>query len=64
MRGLVERALNPKDQRSFLYRPTIGLLGHLGVRSVKELPEFEAVTAELQSFVETQSQTYEDTEHD
>lgn len=54
-RGLVERTVNDKDAREYLYRPTAELLAHLGVRSFRELPEREAVAAELQAFEAAQA---------
>lgn len=53
-RGLIERALNPKDSREYLYRPTVELLAHLGVRSTSELPEYGKITSELAAFEESQ----------
>jgi len=49
-RGLVERIGNPEDGREYLYRPTVELLAHLGVRDTKELPEHEKITAEIAAF--------------
>ncbi len=53
-RGLVERAVNEKDAREYLYRPTAELLAHLGVRTAKELPEHDAIAGELASFERTE----------
>ena len=50
IRGLVERISNPKDQRSFLYKPTLDLLSFLGVANVNALPEFETVKRDLEAF--------------
>ena len=47
IRGLVERVNNPKDARSFLYKPTFELLQFLGVSKIEDLPEFEKVKAEF-----------------
>ena len=47
MRGLVERRQSEKDERVFLYRPTIDLLSLLGITSAEELPEFQDVRTEL-----------------
>ena len=49
LRGLIEKIENPADRRSFLYRPTFELLGHLGVSSVEELPEYAEVRAEIEA---------------
>lgn len=50
MRGLIERIHNLKDQRSYLYQPTVALLGHLGVTAIEDLPEFAVVKRELTQF--------------
>ena len=41
IRGLVERATNENDQRSYLYKPTFDLLSYLGIKGLKELPEYQ-----------------------
>ena len=56
-RGLIERALNPKDSREYLYRPTVELLAHLGARSGNELPDYDKITSELAAFEESQKAT-------
>ena len=50
MRGLVNRAQNPKDQRSYFYTPTFELLSFLGITSIEELPDFDKVKRELALF--------------
>lgn len=50
IRGLIEKIPNPKDQRSFLYRPTFDLLSFLGVKSIEEMPEFLKVKEEFESY--------------
>ncbi len=50
IRGLIERVDNPKDMRSFLYKPTLQLLAHLGVNNISDIPEFEKVRQEIDSF--------------
>ncbi len=49
IRGLVEKVPNPEDQRTFLYKPTFELLAHLGLSSLEELPEFNAVRTEIET---------------
>ncbi len=48
IRGLVEKITNPKDARSFLYRPTFELLQFLGITKMEDLPEYEKVLAEFE----------------
>jgi len=47
MRGLVERIPNPHDARSFLYQTATEFLQHLGLTSVKDLPEFEKLIEQV-----------------
>lgn len=56
-RGLLERAANPNDAREYLYRPTVELLSHLGVRSAQELPEYAKIASELAAFEESHKAT-------
>jgi len=41
IRGLIEREPDLKDQRTFRYKGSLALLAHLGIKTTKELPEFE-----------------------
>lgn len=50
IRGLVEKIDNPKDQRSFLYKPTFQLMEFMGVSRIDELPNYHDTLAELGSF--------------
>jgi len=50
IRGLVERIDNPKDARSYLYKPTLDLLSHLGVSKIADLPEYDKVRADITAF--------------
>jgi segregation and condensation protein B len=52
IRGLVNREQDPKDGRTYLYKPTIELLSYLGVRSLPELPRYGEVKKELEQFME------------
>lgn len=50
IRGLIKKTLNPKDQRSYLYKPTLELLSFMGVSSVEDLPDYEKVREEFKLF--------------
>lgn len=50
VRGLIEKIPNPKDQRSFLYQPTLELLSHLGISKLDELPDLEKVRVTIEGF--------------
>jgi segregation and condensation protein B len=47
MRGLIERIPNPSDARSYLYQITTEFLQHMGITSVKDLPEFEKLVEKI-----------------
>jgi segregation and condensation protein B len=50
VRGLIERVDNPKDSRSYLYTSSLELLSHLGLSKVTDLPDYEAVSKDIDSF--------------
>lgn len=56
VRGLVEKIQNPKDQRSFLYRPTLDLLRHLGVGKMEELPDFDEFRSGIETSIKESSE--------
>jgi len=56
-RGLVERTGNPADLREYLYRPTVELLAHLGVKGTQELPEYATIAGELAVFEASQKES-------
>ena len=58
VRGLAERVVNPKDSRSFLYKPSLQLLQYLGIGDIKELPEFDNFNQKMETFI---SETKEET---
>lgn len=47
MRGLIEKVANPGDARSSLYQVTTEFLQHLGIVSVKDLPEFSKLVEKI-----------------
>jgi segregation and condensation protein B len=57
IRGLVERVDNPADARSYLYKPTLDLLSHLGVSKIADLPEYEQVRNDIASFKQSTAAT-------
>ncbi len=53
VRGLIEKISDPKDARTFVYKPSFELLAHLNVKNIEELPEYEAVRKDIESFKST-----------
>lgn len=58
IRGLIERVENPKDQRSFLYKSSLKLLSYLGLSTITDLPDYEVVRKDIESF-KNSSQVHE-----
>ena len=62
--GLTERIDNPKDARSFLYKPTLALLAHLGISKIGDLPEYAEVRKEIDGFKNMQQEEKTVNDHD
>ena len=54
IRGLVEKISNPKDNRSYIYRPSFDLLSFMGLKSIEELPDY----GEINNSVEIAAQNF------
>lgn len=44
VRGLVEKTVDPKDNRRYLYKPSFELLSYMGIKSIEELPDYGEVS--------------------
>lgn len=47
MRGLIARSVDQNDGRQVLYQTTHKFLEHMGLGSVKDLPDFDALVAKI-----------------
>lgn len=47
LRGLVSRTEDEHDRRRIRYAPTVDALAHLGISTVRELPQYEEYAASL-----------------
>ncbi|NCU28131.1 MAG: SMC-Scp complex subunit ScpB [Candidatus Moranbacteria bacterium] len=47
VRGLIEKVVDPKDSRRFLYKPTFETLSFMGIKSINELPDYENIRSQL-----------------
>jgi segregation and condensation protein B len=54
IRGLVEKVSNPKDQRSFLYKPTFEMLSFMGISKIEDIPSYNEARAEIESYKNSQ----------
>ena len=51
VRGLIEREAKMGEDKSYVYKPSLNLLEHLGVISLEELPEYSSVSVKLKEFL-------------
>jgi len=51
VRGLIEKIVDPKDNRRLLYRPTFDTLSFMGVTSIEQLPRYNEVRSQLQEVI-------------
>ena len=56
IRGLVEKSLDPKDNRRYIYKSSFELLSFMGVKSVEELPDY----TEMNKSIEVRAQELEE----
>jgi chromosome segregation and condensation protein ScpB len=56
IRGLIEKVPNPKDQRSFLYKPTFEMLSFMGLTKIEDAPSYTEARAEIESYKNAQPQ--------
>lgn len=48
IRGLVEKIPSPSDKRMQLYKTTLEFMQHLGLKDMKDLPDFEELTKNIE----------------
>ena len=47
IRGLIQKTLNPNDARQLLYETTMEFLQHMGISSIKELPDWNNLVEKI-----------------
>ncbi len=50
LRGLVERFPDPKRPNSYLYKPSMSLIRHLGLAKIQDLPDYQKFQDVLKGF--------------
>ena len=51
IRGLVEKHIDQKDNRRFIYKPSLELLSFMGVKSLEELPGYADINHSIEESV-------------
>ena len=48
---MIEREAKRGEDGGYIYKPSLSLLEHLGVKSLEELPDYASVSAKLKEFL-------------
>lgn len=51
IRGLITKETDPKDERTYVYKPTADLLQFLNISDIKELQEFKDINEKIDAFI-------------
>jgi segregation and condensation protein B len=57
IRGLIEKIPDPKDERTFLYKPTIDLLRFMNLGENKDLQEYKEINDRIEMFIKNSKNT-------
>lgn len=49
VRGLIEKTIDAKDSRRYIYKPSFELLSFMGIKSVNELPDYGEVNQGIEA---------------
>jgi segregation and condensation protein B len=60
IRGLVERSVDPKDNRRFIYKPSFDLMSFMGIKSLEELPDYHEINHSIAESVESVAEELKD----
>ena len=52
IRGLIDKIIDPSDNRRYVYKPSFDLLAYMGVKSIEELPEYSEINNSIKNAVE------------
>lgn len=51
VRGLIEKIVDPKDSRRFLYKPTLETISFMGITSIDQLPNYHEIKSQLEEAI-------------
>jgi segregation and condensation protein B len=62
IRGLIERVTEKEGKtdgvgRGYAYKPTMSMLSHLGLTKIEDLPEYDKVKSEMDSFAASENES-------
>ena len=48
IRGLIEKTIDTKDNRRYIYKPSFELMSYMGIKSMEELPDYQEINNSIQ----------------
>jgi len=48
IRGLIEKTIDTKDNRRYIYKPSFELMSYMGIKSIGELPDYQEINNSIQ----------------
>lgn len=51
IRGLIQKEIDPKDERTYVYKSTPELLQFMNISNIKELQEFQDINEKIDNFI-------------
>jgi segregation and condensation protein B len=48
IRGLIEKTIDIKDNRRYIYKPSFELMSYMGIKSMEELPDYQEINNSIQ----------------
>ena len=48
IRGLIEKTVDTKDNRRYIYKPSFELMSYMGMKSMEELPDYQEINNSIQ----------------
>lgn len=62
IRGLVEKTVDPKDNRRFIYKPSFDMMSYMGISSIEELPDYNEINSSIQVAAKSLEEESKETE--
>lgn len=56
IKGLIEKEQSKTDERTYIYKPSMDILSHMGISKIEELPDYQEVNNDINSFIENDNE--------
>lgn len=56
IKGLIEKEQSKTDERTYIYKSSMDLLSYMGISKIEELPDYQDVNNDINSFIENDNE--------